>query len=77
MMRRTKGFSYDPKNDNDVIEHIKKQPNGSRYIWDLVRKDIKNNNIESIIKRHIEKYLKDIEHTRQDDAIKGKNILDI
>jgi len=59
-MRKTKGFSYDPKKDWDVINHINKQPNGSQYVWNLVRKDMQENDIEEIIKKQIEKYLQEI-----------------
>jgi len=58
-MRKTKGFSYDPIKDKDVINHIDKQPNGSQYIWGLVRKDMRKNDFEEIIKRQIEKYLQE------------------
>jgi len=56
-MRKTKGFSYDPEKDRDIINHINKQPNGSQYIWELVRKDMNSNSIEEIVKQQIEKYL--------------------
>lgn len=62
-MRKTKGFSYDPETDKDVMEHIDKQQNGSQYVWDLVRRDIKENDIEEVIRRQIEKYLQGLELT--------------
>lgn len=31
-MRKIKGFSYDSKKDRDLIRHVNKQPNKSRYI---------------------------------------------
>lgn len=58
-MRKTKGFSYDPIRDKDVINHIDKQPNGSQYIWSLVRKDMKENDFEELIKKQIQKYLQE------------------
>lgn len=69
-MRKTKGFSYDPEKDMDVIKHINKQQNGSQYIWDLVRKDMKSqeNNIEHIVKKYIEKYLKNFEIKKREDT---------
>jgi hypothetical protein len=62
-MRKTKGFSYDPETDQDVIIHIDEQQNGSQYIWSLVRADMSENSIENIVKRQIEKYLQDHEIT--------------
>lgn len=83
-MRKTKGFSYDPKKDKDVIDHIGNQPNGSQYVWELVRKDMKENNIETIIKNQIEKYLKDMKLPPREsqeimdiDTEEIKNILEI
>ena len=64
-MRRTKGFSYDPEDDKDVIDHLNKQQNFSTYIKDLVRKDMKGNDIVEIINRQIEKYLKDFDYSKE------------
>lgn len=61
MRRRVKGFSYDPIKDREVINHIDKQQNGSQYIWQLVRKDMKDTNIIDVINNQIEKYLKNSE----------------
>lgn len=60
-MRRTKGFSYDIDKDKDVINHIDEQQNGSQYIWQLVRKDMKETNIIDVINNQIEKYLRNSE----------------
>jgi hypothetical protein len=60
-VRKTKGFSYDPDKDKDIIDHIDSQQNGSQYIWNLVKADMSENDIESIVKRHIEKYLQGYE----------------
>lgn len=63
-MRETKGFSYDPEKDKDVIRHIDSQPNRSQYIWALVRKDMKGSDIVEVINRQIEKYLGNIAYTK-------------
>lgn len=60
-MLKVKGFSYDIETDKDVIDHIKTQPNGSRYVWNLVRKDMNKESIEVIIRREIDKYLEGVE----------------
>lgn len=60
-MRKVKGFSYDPVKDQDVMSFLSKQTNQSQYMWDLVRKDMSNNDLESIIKKHIEIYLSKID----------------
>lgn len=83
-MRSTKGFSYDPEKDKDVIQHIDRQPNGSHYIWELVRKDMHNGSIEEIVNRLIEKYLQRcelptgrLEKSIEIDEVDIKNILNI
>lgn len=73
-MRRTKGFSYDPEKDQDVIDHITKQLNGSQYIWTLVRKDMHENDIEEIIEQKIKKYLQNMDLST---GSKEKNSIDI
>ena len=41
MIRRlSKGFSYDPIYEKEVIEYIDRQRNKSQYIWNLVREDM-------------------------------------
>ena len=60
-MRKIKGFSYNPNKDNDVIMHIDKQGNGSKYVWELVRKDMRSQSIETIVKKYVEEYLRNIE----------------
>lgn len=72
-MRTTKGFSYDPEKDKDVIQHISKQPNGSYYIWELVRKDMRSNNLEDTVNKLIEKYLQGCEL----QAGKEKKVIEI
>lgn len=62
-MRKIKGFSYNIVDDADVIEHIEKQPIQSKYIWGLVRKDMKggDSDIEVLVKKYVSKLLKDKE----------------
>lgn len=82
---KTKGFSYDPEEDMDVIDHLDKQPNFSLYLKELVRKDMKNNSIEEIVKRQIEKYLQGMnlsaginnKNTMEISELDIKNILDL
>lgn len=83
-MRRTKGFSYDPEKDFDVMQHIAGQQNGSQYIWDLVRRDMSENSIEEMVRKQIEKYLQgmDLSAGKEKDAMDIdandiKNILDL
>lgn len=71
-MRKTKGFSYDPAKDKDVMEHIRRN-GGSQYVWELVRKDMKANSIEDLIRRQIEKYLQGMNRL----AGKEKIVMDI
>lgn len=58
-MRKIKGFSYDPKKDRDLIRHVDKQPNKSRYIWNLVKMDMerKNKRVEKLVVKYLKKYL--------------------
>jgi hypothetical protein len=83
-VRKTKGFSYDPEIDKDVINHIDSQQNGSQYVWGLVRADMSENSIENIVNRQIKKYLQDHEITAGSkekdiklDANEIKNILNL
>lgn len=79
-MRKVKGFSYDTEKDKDVIDHVDKQPNGSQYVWELVRKDIKGSDLETIVKGIIEKYLKEINLSASKEPIDAdeiRNILNI
>lgn len=60
-MRILKTFSFTEK-DKDVINRIEQEERGmqSRYIKELVRKDIKNSeekSIEQLVNDYIEKYL--------------------
>ena len=55
-MNKVKGFNYDDVEHKDIIEHLNKQENTSKYIRELVKKDMsKEDNeekkIEEIIKR--------------------------
>jgi len=71
-VRKVKGFSYDPIEDKDVIEHLNKQQNSSVYIKELIRKDMKNNSIEEIVRQQIEKYLQEHDIST---GIKGNGLL--
>lgn len=82
-MKKVKGFSYDTEKDKDIIDHIDDQPNGSKYIWNLVRKDIDNNQykIKEIIKEEITKQLNNYNlesnRNRKKETIeKEKNTID-
>ena len=60
-MNKTKGFSYDPEKDMDVINHIEKQPHQANYILSVIRSDMskqKEESLEAIIERCVEKLLK-------------------
>ncbi len=83
-MRKTKGFSYDPEEDRDIIEYLDKQQNFSMYIKELVRRDMQQNDIEEIVRRQIEKYLQGMDlsagryrNTMEISEIDIKNILDL
>jgi len=56
-MNKVKGFNYDTIKHKSIIDHIKKQPNQSQYIWVLVERDMKNN-MEDIIRKYIDEYLR-------------------
>lgn len=58
-MNKTKGFNYNIAKHKHIIKHIEKQPNQSQYIWDLVEKDMKDTDLEEIIKRNVDKYLEE------------------
>lgn len=64
-MRKVKGFSYHVKDDEEVIKYIESQPNQSQYIWNLVREDMNKSKdskkIEQLVKKYVEKTLKDKE----------------
>lgn len=59
-MNKTKGFNFDTEKDKDVLDHIEKQGNQSEYIKRLVRDDMKRNSLESIIRREVDRHLKEI-----------------
>lgn len=59
-MYKTKGFGYDTVKDKDVMDHIAKQGNGSLYIWTLVRKDMKDGDIQDLIKKEVDNYMEEI-----------------
>lgn len=78
-MRKIKGFAYDDIGDTDIIEHLKKQQNLSKYIRDLIRSDMSSNSIEMIVQKQIEKYLSNVEIKPQlkEDKISTSVISDI
>lgn len=60
-MKKTKGFSYDTEKDMDVINHIEKQPHQANYILSVIRCDMskpKEESLEAIIEKYVEKLLK-------------------
>lgn len=78
-MRKIKGISYTEK-DLDVIRHIEKQQNQSRYILNLVRQDMERKDLENIIAKKIEEYLDKIELNKSDNSkeeINTESIKDI
>lgn len=68
-MNKTKRFNYNIKKHQHIIEYIEKQPNQSQYILNLVENDMKDMNLEEIVKKEVDKYL---EETAQ-KIIKGPN----
>lgn len=58
-MKKVKGFTYDTEKDKDVIEYIEKQPNQSRYIWNLVRQDMNKNSLKNLVRQYVEEILKE------------------
>lgn len=58
-MKKVKGFTYDAEKDKDVIEYIEKQPNQSRYIWNLVRQDMNKNSLKNLVRQYVEEILKE------------------
>ena len=59
MGRKIKGFSFDPVRDKDVIEHLGKQQNGSKYILGLINKDMQTEGLtEVLVREYVEKYMK-------------------
>lgn len=59
-MKKVKGFSYDTIKDKDVIEQIDKQGNGSQYIKDLIREDMKGSNIQELVRKAVDEYLEEV-----------------
>lgn len=56
-MQKVKGFTYDTERDKEVIDYIDRQGNGSKYIWSLVKKDMEENNVETIVRRILNEHL--------------------
>lgn len=59
-MKKVKGFSYDTVKDKDVIHHINNQGNGSQYIWSLVREDMKDSNMQELVRKAVDDYLEEV-----------------
>lgn len=59
-MKKVKGFSYDTIKDKDVIDHIDKQGNGSQFIWDLVKKDMKGSDMQELVRKAVDEYLEEV-----------------
>lgn len=78
-MRKIKGFSYDPEKDKEVIEHINRQQNSSKYILNLVRKDMNKQEdmIEELVKKYIKKHLGKIETLQNDNEVDIEGIMNI
>jgi len=82
-MKKVKGFSFNTVDDKDIIDYLDEQTNQSGYIKELIRKDMKQNNIEEIVKKQIEKYLENLnlttkkEETVQIDTAEVMNILNL
>lgn len=62
-MRKIKGISYDTNKDSYLINHIEKQQNQSKYILELVRKDMESKNIEILIEKKIKEIIGNIDLT--------------
>lgn len=59
-MKRVKGFLFDIQKDKDIIEHIEKQGNQSKYIKDLVKKDMESKDLSLLIRKEVDKHLEEI-----------------
>lgn len=58
-MNKVKGFNFDTIKDKIVLQHIEAQGNQSQYIKELVKKDLENENMEELVKIHVEKVLEE------------------
>jgi hypothetical protein len=86
---KTKGIIYNPNDDQEVIDYMNQQlPNCSKYVLNLVKKDMKEQNkvtnIEDTIMHCIEKFFKNksipVSDNSSDveiDKDEIKNILDL
>lgn len=57
-MRVLRTFSFTSE-DQDILEHIDKKKNKSKYIKDLVRKDMQEQKLPSELRKIINKYILD------------------
>jgi len=78
-MKKVKGFSFDTEKDKEILEYIEKQPNMSSYIKELIRKDMRKESIDEIVRKQIEKYLEGFEIKKKDNDtnINTASIMDI
>lgn len=50
VIKKVKGISYDDVEDQDIIEYLDEKDNFSRYILNLIRNDIiQNNKIQVVV----------------------------
>lgn len=61
-----------PARYSDVREHLERQPNVSRYICELVRKDMQGSDLESKVREIVENLLK--ENNYQKNTIQVEDI---
>lgn len=83
-MKKVKGFSYNTEKDMDAIRYIEKQPHQANYIIGLVRADMnKVDDIELLVKKYVEKILKEknikvdnkkVDNISKDDIINLLNV---
>lgn len=79
-MQKTKGFIYDDELDKDIIEQIEKQPHQANYIKSLIRADMnkQDDNIELLVKKYVEKILKDKNLKSEDNQeIELNSVMDL
>jgi len=68
-MKIVKGFSFNTIEDKELLDHLDNQTNRSGYIRELIKKDMKENSIEELIKSQIEKYLEGIDIKTKEETV--------
>jgi hypothetical protein len=58
-MKKLKGFYFDIKEDKDLLEFLETKGNQTNYIKELIRKDMKNVDISEIVRKEVNKYLRE------------------